>query len=235
MFKTAAEGAVYVERFTPLIERVPENVEIVVCPPYTALHTVCDRLRGTRVKTGAQNMHWEKSGAFTGEISPPMLLEFGVKYVILGHSERRLYFGETDRSVQLKTASALAHGLTPIVAVGESLEVREENGAEQFVVAQVRAALDGLSPEQIAKVVIAYEPIWAIGTGRNCDPADADEIMRAIRESVRDLQKVPILYGGSVKPENIAGYCARKNIDGSLVGGASLDPQAFARIAMESA
>ena len=234
MFKTAAQAVAYVDRFAPLLAPIPQNVEVVLCPTFTSLHAVRDPLSKTRVKLGAQNMHWEDSGAFTGEISPPMLLECGVEYVIVGHSERRLYFGETDHDVQLKTASALKHGLTPILAVGESLEVRQANDAKRYVVAQVRAALEGLTTAQLAKIVVAYEPIWAIGTGHSCDPAEANEIMHAIRGSVRGLQDIPILYGGSVNPGNIASYCARESIDGALVGGASLDPQAFAEIATES-
>jgi triosephosphate isomerase len=236
MFKTAAEAAAYVDRFLQAARSIPQSVEIVLCPPFTALHAVQRALRdSTRVKLGAQNMHWEDSGAFTGEISAPMLLEYGVEYVIIGHSERRLYFGETDAYVRMKTAAALRHGLTPIVAVGESLDVREAGLADNYVTAQVREALDGLSEEQLAKLVIAYEPIWAIGTGKNCDPADANEIMRAIRACMPGLHDVPILYGGSVKPQNIAGYCGQSDIDGALVGGASLDADAFATLATEAA
>jgi len=236
MFKTAAEAAAYAERFLPLAQSVPHHVELVLCPPFTALGALRDALRdSTRVKLGAQNMHWEDSGAFTGEIAPPMLEEYGVEYVIIGHSERRLYFGETNDSVRRKTAAALQHGLTPIVAVGESLDVRKAGDAEQYVTGQVRAAIDGLSGDQLANIVIAYEPIWAIGTGQNCDAADANAIMGAIRECDPALHNVPVLYGGSVKPENIAGYCRESAIDGALVGGASLDPQAFAKLATEAA
>ena len=240
MFKTSSEAVDYVERFAQLVPSIPQSVEIVICPPFTAIDAVSKALRriagdGARIKLGAQNMHWELSGPFTGEISAPMLTELGVRYVILGHSERRQYFGETDEYVRLKTATALASGLTPIVAVGESLEVRREGKQETFVVAQIRAALDGLSDADIEKVVVAYEPIWAIGTGQNCDPSAANAVMHAIRASVPALKDVPILYGGSVKPDNIAPYCTQPDIDGGLVGGASLDPEAFAQLAKAAA
>jgi triosephosphate isomerase len=236
MNKTNTEAAAFVERFTQLVPAIPEPVELVLCPPFTALHTVAASLHAAqgadgRVKLGAQNMHWEPSGAFTGEISAPMLLEIGVQYVILGHSERRQYFGETDEMVRLKTKAALENGLTPIVAVGESLELRREGRAIEHVRAQTRAALSGLQPDDVRKVIMAYEPIWAIGTGQNCDCNDADEIMREIRGSVDGLQDVPILYGGSVKAENMASYAQEPDIQGALVGGASLDPDQFAAIA----
>lgn len=231
MFKTATEARAYAQRFAELLPAIPEHVEIVLCPPFTALQALRDALAGTRVKLGAQNMYWESSGAFTGEISASMLLDLGVEYVILGHSERRQYFGETDEDVRRKTAAALQSGLTPIVAVGESLGIRDAGRATEHVVAQTRAALAGLDAASAGKVVMAYEPIWAIGTGRNCDAADASVIMQAIRSAVEGLADVPILYGGSVKPENIGQYCAHQDIDGGLVGGASLDPESFARLA----
>lgn len=236
MHKTNADAAAFVERFMQRASSIPQSVELVLCPPFTSLQTVAASLdaaqgKGGRVKLGAQNMHWEPSGAFTGEISAPMLLEIGVQYVILGHSERRQYFGETDETVRLKTAAALANGLTPIVAVGESLDVRRSGGTESHVVAQTLGALGGLQPEDVAKIVIAYEPIWAIGTGENCDPSDANGVMQAIRGCMSGLEDVPILYGGSVKPDNIANYTAQPGIDGGLVGGASLDPESFAALA----
>jgi triosephosphate isomerase len=237
MHKTVAEALAYVEIFAELLPAIPNDVELVICPPFTALagvHSLLVRLQHGegRIKLGAQNMHWEPSGAFTGEISAPMLLELGVQYVILGHSERRQYFGETDAYVRRRTSAALANGLTPIVAVGENLEIRRAGKAEEHCVAQTRAALDGLAIEDVRNVVIAYEPIWAIGTGENCDPAAANDAMRAIRESVPGLEEAPILYGGSVKPENMAQYSAQSEIDGALVGGASLDPQTFTQIAV---
>jgi triosephosphate isomerase (TIM) len=240
MHKTNADAAAFVERFAQRAREIPDNVDVVLCPPFTALHTVAatlDAAQGPQgpVKLGAQNMHWEKSGAFTGEISAPMLLEIGVQYVILGHSERRQYFCETDETVRLKTASALAAGLTPIVAVGESLQIRRAGGTLEHVLAQVRAALDGLTVDDVRRVAIAYEPIWAIGTGENCDPVEANEVMQAIRGCVSGLEEVPILYGGSVKPDNIANYTAQPGIDGGLVGGASLDPDGFAALAAGAA
>lgn len=240
MNKTNAEAAAFVERFMQLVPSIPDSVDLVICPPFTALHTVAASLSAAqgadgRVKLGAQNMHWEPSGAFTGEISAPMLLEIGVQYVILGHSERRQYFCETDETVRLKTAAALSSGLTPIVAVGESLELREQGRTHSHVCAQTLGALAGLDAEQIAKLVIAYEPIWAIGTGQNCDPADANDVMHEIRGCTDALRDVPILYGGSVKPDNIAQYTALSDIDGGLVGGASLDPDGFAALAAAAA
>jgi triosephosphate isomerase len=236
MNKTNAEAAAFVERFAQLVPSIPESVELVLCPPFTALQTVAASLdaaqgRGGRVKLGAQNMHWEPSGAFTGEISAPMLLEIGVQYVILGHSERRQYFGETNETVRLKTAAALEAGLTPIVAVGETLELREQGRTQSHVCAQTLAALAGLEPQDVRKLIVAYEPIWAIGTGHNCDAAEANSVMHEIRGCIEGLEDVPILYGGSVKPENIVQYTALSDIDGGLVGGASLDPDGFAALA----
>jgi triosephosphate isomerase len=236
MNKTNADAAAFVERFMQLVPAIPPDVELVLCPPFTALHTVAASLdsaqgRDGRVKLGAQNMHWEASGAFTGEISAAMLLEIGVRYVILGHSERRQYFGETDETVRLKTAAALANGLTPIVAVGESLELRQQGRTQSHVCAQTLGALAGLQPDDVRKVIVAYEPIWAIGTGHNCDAADANEVMHEIRGCMDGLQEVPILYGGSVKADNIGKYTALSDIDGGLVGGASLDPDGFAALA----
>lgn len=232
MFKTTGEARAFVERFLELVPQIPESVELLLCPPFTALQTVRDALRGNaRVKLGAQNMHWAPSGAYTGEISAGMLLDLGVEYVILGHSERRQYFGETDEDVRRKTEAALENGLTPIVAVGETLETRRAGGAVEYVVAQTQAALTGFAREAASKIVMAYEPIWAIGTGENCGAVDANEIMQSMRGAVDGLQNVPILYGGSVKPDNIALYAAQPDIDGGLVGGASLDPDSFASLA----
>jgi triosephosphate isomerase len=239
MNKTNAEAAAFVERFMPVAPSIRQDVEVVLCPPFTALHTVAQSLQSAqgvngRIKLGAQNMHWEPSGAFTGEISAPMLMELGVQYVILGHSERRKYFCETDETVRLKTAAALQNGLTPIVAVGEALQLREAGQTERHVCAQTLGALTGLSREQVQKIVLAYEPIWAIGTGQNCDAGEANEVMRAIRGCVDGLQDVPILYGGSVNSGNMASYAAQSDIDGALVGGASLDPDGFAELCVRS-
>jgi len=240
MHKTGDEATAFVERFMQRVDSIPRSVDVVLCPPFTALHDVRGALAGAqgedgRVKLGAQNMHWEAGGAFTGEISAPMLRSLGVQYVIVGHSERRQYFGETDEMVALKTAAALRSGIVPIVAVGESLATRRAGGALDHVLSQVRAALGGLQPDELRRVSIAYEPIWAIGTGQNCDPNDANEIMSAIRSCLPGLENVPILYGGSVKPGNIAAYTAQPDVDGGLVGGASLDPDGFAALAAAAA
>lgn len=235
MHKTASEAAAFVDAFLPLIRELPQRVEIVLCPPFTALAAVSPKLKDTRVRLGAQDVHWQQSGAFTGAISAPMLREAGVEYVIVGHSERREYFGDTDLTVRLKTAAALAGGLTPIVCVGETLELRDAGKNLEHVILQTRAALMGLSEADAARVVLAYEPIWAIGTGRNCDPAEANSVMGAMRGCVPGLHDVPILYGGSVKAENIAEYTAQPEIDGGLVGGASLDPPIFAALCANAA
>ncbi len=239
MFKTTGETLAYIERFLSLARTVPEHVQIALCPPFTSLQTAGKALRAGgaagRVKLGAQTMQWEDRGAYTGEISAPMLLDVGVEYVILGHSERRQYFGETDEAVRRKTQAALAHGLRPIVAVGEPLAVREAGSATQYVIAQVHAALADLPNDAFAHLAIAYEPIWAIGTGHNCDAAQANDLMLAIRTCLPQLRETSILYGGSVKAQNIAQYAAQPDIDGALVGGASLDPDGFAELCASAA
>lgn len=231
MHKTAAQTRAFFNAFLPLAAKLPESIDIVVAPPFTALSTAHEILRShPRIALGAQNAHWELQGAFTGEISVPMLLEFGVRYVIVGHSERRTFFNELDRTVNLKVKVLLAHDITPIVAVGETFEERQAGHTDQRVVSQTVAALEGLAPDQVARVVLAYEPIWAIGTGANCEPVEANRVMSVIRSSVAGLSDVPILYGGSAKPENVASYAAQPDINGGLVGGASLDPNAFAML-----
>lgn len=236
MYKTTGETRAYIERFAQLARSIPEHIELVICPPFTSLQTARDALaQNSRIKLGAQNVHWEPSGAFTSAISAPMLVDLNVQYVIIGHSEARQYFGETDATVARKVLTALQFGLTPIVAVGESLDIRRDSRAESHVVAQTLAALENLDTEQVRRVVLAYEPIWAIGTGENCDPSAANEIMHAMRRSRDGLQDVPILYGGSVKPENVAEYAAQPDINGGLVGGASLDPDSFAKLALGAA
>lgn len=232
MHKTAAETRAFFDDFLTLAAKVPVEIELVIAPPFTAIPTAHECLHAQgRVALGAQTMHWEMQGAFTGEISAPMLVEWGVRYVIVGHSERRLYCNELDRTVNLKARSALAHGMTPIVAVGETLDERNMGLTDARVVEQTRAAVDGMNEAQIAELVIAYEPIWAIGTGHNCDPAEADRVMAQIRGCVAALSDVPILYGGSMKADNVAQYMALPNIDGGLVGGASLDASGFATLA----
>ncbi len=231
MYKTAAQTRAFFEAFLPLAAAVPGNIEIVVAPPFTALSAAYEVLRRhSRIALGAQNVHWELQGAFTGEISVPMLQEFGVRYVIVGHSERRMFFNELDRTVNLKVKTLLAHDITPIVAVGETSEERQAGQTDRRLIAQTVAALDGLDGSAAARVVMAYEPIWAIGTGANCDPVEANRVMGEIRKSVPALNDVPILYGGSMKPENVASYAQQPDINGGLVGGASLDPIAFAAL-----
>lgn len=231
MHKTAAETRAFFDAFLPHVASLPDQVTIVVAPPFTALAAAHAALQGQpRVSLGAQNVHWELQGACTGDISVPMLAEHGVTYVIVGHSERRANANELDRTVNLKVKTLLAHGMTPIVAVGETLDEREAGRTDDRVISQTREALDGLSDGDVARVVMAYEPIWAIGTGRNCDPVEAARVMSAIRGCVPALADVPILYGGSMKPENVAQYMEHSTINGGLVGGASLDAGGFATL-----
>jgi triosephosphate isomerase len=215
-----------------------DRTEVVVCPAFTALRTVqtlidSDRLR---IELGAQNCHWEPHGAFTGEVSAPMLAKLNVDYVIVGHSERRQLFGETDETVNRKVKAVLGHGMTPIVCVGETLEQHEDGVTEEKVRSQTDAAFAGIKADQVATSVVAYEPIWAIGTGRNATPDDANATIGTIRGALRDrfdtstAAATRIQYGGSVKPGNIGELMAMPEIDGALVGGASLDPDEFARI-----
>jgi triosephosphate isomerase len=235
MHKTAADTAAFLDAFLPIARTLPESIEIVVAPPFTSLPAAGARLRGARVRLGAQNMHWELAGAFTGEVSAPMLREFGVTHVILGHSERRALCGETDRTVNLKVHTALEQALTPIVAVGETLDERKAGATDARVVAQTRAAFDGIAGDALRKVVLAYEPIWAIGTGENCEPAEADRVMGTIRRCLDGLDATPILYGGSMTARNVASYVALRNVNGGLVGGASLDPESFAALVANAA
>ncbi len=217
------------------------GVERVLCPPFTALLPVANLLMGTDIRVGAQNMHWAEQGAYTGEISPRMVAEWA-QYVIVGHSERRAYFGETDDMVHRKVQAALAHDLTPIICVGETLEQRRAGQTAAIVQGQLRAALEGLTPEQAARVVVAYEPVWAIGTGEAARPQDAQQVIGGLlRPLLAEMfgpgtaQAVRILYGGSVKAHNAAGFFAQPDIDGALVGGASLDAAQFPAIARAAA
>jgi triosephosphate isomerase (TIM) len=230
MHKTAQATGAFFDAFLPLVPALPEKIEIVVAPPFTSIPLAWTRLAGSRVALGAQTMHWELEGPFTGEIGAGMLREFGVRYVILGHSERRMYCNETDRDVNLKVSTALAQELVPIVAVGESLEERNAGLTDERIVVQTRAAFDGIAPSLLEHVALAYEPVWAIGTGKNCDPGEADRVMALMRACVGGLEETPILYGGSMKPENVGSYMERPNINGGLVGGASLDPNSFAAL-----
>ncbi len=230
MHKTAAEAAAFFDAFVPLVTGLSSEIEIVVAPPFPSLPLASQRVRGTCVRLGAQTMHWELQGAFTGEVSAPMLREFGVTHVILGHSERRAYCGESDRTVNLKVRTALAQSLTPIVAVGETLDERIAGATDERVISQTRAAFDGVSRTDLRNVVIAYEPIWAIGTGKSCDPHEADRVMATIRHALDGLAATPILYGGSMTAANVASYVGQPEINGGLIGGASLDPDGFASL-----
>lgn len=231
MNKTIAEARALVRALLENPAWQHPDVDVVIAPPFTALPAVSELLAGNpKLCFGAQTMHWAEAGAFTGEISAPMLVELGCRYVLLGHSERRAHCGETDEGVNRKVKSALDHGLTPIVAVGETLEQHKAGEAKLRVASQVGAAFEGITEAERARCVIAYEPIWAIGTGLAEDPASANEVMGVIRGVDASFENVQILYGGSVKPANIAGFMAQDNIDGGLVGGASLDPAGFAEL-----
>ena len=235
MHNTGAQGVALVEELGKLTMDA-KNVDIVVCPTFTTLTAVANALAGTNIHLGAQNMHWEKKGAFTGEITAEMLTDVCCEYVLVGHSERRQYFAETDETVNKKVKAALAAQLVPIMCVGESLEVREAGTTEMLVGAQVRAGLEGLTKEQVGTVVIAYEPIWAIGTGRTATSDQANDVCTFIRHTVAELfgtetaNKTRIQYGGSVKADNIAELMGKSDIDGALVGGAALDAVGFSKI-----
>jgi triosephosphate isomerase len=240
MYKSVGESLDLVRAMRRGLQEI-KGVEKIICPPFVSLAAVSEILTPLDIGLGAQNMFWEEEGAYTGEISP-LMIEGLCQYVILGHSERRQYFGETDEGVNHKVSSALKHGLTPIVCVGENLEQNESGQTSEFVGSQVRKALDGLTQEQVAGLVIAYEPIWAIGTGKPATGAGANSIIGlTIRGTIADLfgeetaQKVRIQYGGSVKPSNITEFMIQPDIDGALVGGASLKAQDFIEIVRLSA
>jgi|SRR5690554_104893 triosephosphate isomerase len=234
MNKTPEEAASMVKELAPLVK--DSDIDIVLCAPFVSLQATLDAAAGTNIKVGAQNMHWEENGAYTGEVSPTMLNALGVEYVIIGHSERREYFAETDETVNKKVHSALAHGLKPIICVGETLEQREEGITQELVQGQTEAALKGLSADDVKKCVIAYEPIWAIGTGKTATSEDANNVISYIRSTVKKVygeeaaNAIRIQYGGSMKPENAADLMAMSDIDGGLVGGASLKAEDFANI-----
>lgn len=233
MNKSPNDVKTFMESFPTLVKDA--DAEVVLCVPYIDLKTALDLATGTNVKIGAQNMHYEEKGAFTGEISPKMLKDINVEYVIIGHSERREYYNETDESVNKKLKAAFEYGLKPILCVGETLSQREEGVTKSFVTTQVEKALDGLTNNQIASTIIAYEPIWAIGTGKTASKEDANEVCGWIREKVRELygdvaDEIVIQYGGSVKPSNAKELFSMSDIDGGLVGGASLDPEEFSKI-----
>lgn len=235
MHKTVREALYLVEELDKSVGQILDK-DIVVCPPFTSLYPVGKFLEKKRIKLGAQDLHWEEKGAYTGEVSAEMLKDAGCQYVIIGHSERRGYFGETDETVNLKVKTAVNYGLLPIICVGETLEQRERGLTRNIVIDQTRKALKDITPTQGVNIAIAYEPIWAIGTGKTDTPAEANETIGIIRSTLTDLftyevsQKIRILYGGSVKPENIDGFMKESEIDGALVGGASLNPESFTRI-----
>ena len=235
MFKTVSEAVVYAKEFRTLVKDA-QDVEIVLAPPFTALHAVAEACRNTNVAVAGQNLSWEKEGAFTGEISGGMLKEAGAEYVIIGHSERRRLYGETDQTVNRKTIAAFHANLVPIVCVGETLEEREGEQTLAVLDRQVKDGLDGVTAAQVAELVIAYEPVWAIGTGRNATPEQANEAHAHIRNRLRQwfgadaAERCHVIYGGSVKPDNVKALAALPDVDGALVGGASLDPRSFLQI-----
>ncbi len=235
MFKTQAETRTFFATFGPLVA-ASQHCEIVVAPPFTALAAAVEAAKGTAIAIAAQNVHWEKEGAFTGEVSTRMLVETGCRAVIIGHSERRQFFGDTDDWVNRKTKAALEAGLTPIVCVGELLSEREGNLTHAVLKRQFEGGLGALTGADFSRILLAYEPVWAIGTGRTATPEIAADAHRYLRELAAQhftherASALRILYGGSVKPDNIRGLMAQVEIDGALVGGASLDPQSFAAI-----
>jgi triosephosphate isomerase len=226
MYKTQAESLEFLQGFMNHLNETPDDREILLCAPFTALGALSKNLHGSRIKIGAQNIHWEAAGAYTGEISGPMLKELGARYVIVGHSERRQYFGETDETVNLRLKAAQQHGLTPILCVGETGNQRSQGETETVITQQLKRDLVEVDQDNL---VIAYEPIWAIGTGDTCEAIEANRVIGLVRSQLSNAN-VPIQYGGSVKPGNIDEIMAQPEIDGALVGGASLEPSDFARI-----
>ena len=233
---TQDESARYVESLLLDLGDIAD-VEVVIVPPFTAIAKVTESLgKAQNIKVGAQNMHWEKNGAFTGEISAALLRDLFVRYVVLGHSERRTFFGETDEIVNLKVRAAHEATLRPIVCIGETLEQRDKGNVEKILAIQLRGSLKGLDAKELQETVVAYEPIWAIGTGRNATPAQAQEAHAFVRRTLREMSdeatadRIRIQYGGSVKPDNARELMLQPDIDGALVGGASLDPRSFAQI-----
>jgi triosephosphate isomerase len=239
MFKTVQETSAFVKEFRSLVKDV-NDVEIVVAPPFTAIHAAAEAARNTSVGVAAQDLYFEKEGAFTGEISPPMIKEAGAEYVIIGHSERRRLFHETDQIVARKIRAAIAAELTPIVCIGETLEERERGQTLAVLDRQVKDGLDGVTAEELGELIVAYEPVWAIGTGHNATAAQAEEAHAHIRARLKQwfgadaADRCRILYGGSVKPDNIRELIAEADVDGALVGGASLTVAGFTDIVMRS-
>jgi triosephosphate isomerase (TIM) len=239
MYKTVHEAVAFIKEFRKLAEAV-HDVEIVVAPPFTALRPVVDAAHASNIGVAGQNLHWEREGAFTGEVSAGMLKEAGAEYVIIGHSERRRLFGDTDQTVNRKLLAAVAAQLTAIVCIGETLEERDRNETLTVLDRQIKAGLDGLTADHVGALVIAYEPVWAIGTGRNATPAQAGEAHAHIRGRLRQwfgggaADQCHVIYGGSVKPENIRDLASLEEVDGALVGGASLDVRSFFEIVSRS-
>jgi triosephosphate isomerase len=235
MNKTTAEARDLATKLAPLVSGAKDR-EIVLAPAFTALQTVAEAIKGTNMSLAAQNLHWEEKGAFTGEISAEMLLDLGCKYVIIGHSERRQIFGETDEGVNRKVKQALKKGLLPIMCVGETLAEREAGKLNEIINRQVTGGLKDVSVDDMKKIVIAYEPVWAIGTGKTATPEQAQEVHALIRQKVKALynaeigEGLRIQYGGSVTPDNVSALMAKPDIDGALVGGASLKPESFAAL-----
>jgi triosephosphate isomerase len=232
MFKTVAETVSYVGELRSLVKDV-RGVDIVIAPPFTAVAAAAEAVAGSAIGVAAQNLHWEREGAFTGEVSAGMVREAGAAFVIIGHSERRTLFGETNASVNTKTRAAITGGLIPIVCIGETLAQRDGNETLAVLDRQIKEGLDGVTGDELSRIVIAYEPVWAIGTGRNATPAQAGEAHFHIRQRLKQWfgleasERCRVLYGGSVKPDNIAKLIAEPDVDGALVGGASLDPRSF--------
>ena len=239
MFKTVHEAVVYVKEFRSLVKDI-EDVEIVVAPTFTAVHACAEAARNSRVGIAAQNLHWEREGAFTGEISGPMIKEAGAEYVIIGHSERRTLFGETDEMVNRKVRAAIAANLIPIVCIGETLAEREAGATMSVLDRQIKAGFDAITGEQVGALVIAYEPVWAIGTGRSATAIQAQEAHAHIRQRLRQwfggtaADECHVIYGGSVKPDNTKELVGQPDVDGALVGGASLDIKSFFEIVSRS-
>ena len=227
MHKNQAESLAFVQKFKSEVQDLQENREVVLCAPFTSLTAMSKHLHGSRIMLGAQNIHWSDEGAYTGEISGSMLTEIGVDYVVVGHSERRQYFGETDETVNLRLKAAQKYGLKPILCVGETKEQRDAGETENIIIGQLK---EGLVDVDRSNLTIAYEPIWAIGTGDTCASTEANRVIGIIRQQL-DNQDVTIQYGGSVKPSNVDEIMAQPEIDGALVGGASLTADSFARIA----
>ena len=239
MYKTVHDAVYFIKELRVIVKDV-SNVEIIVAPPFTAVHAVAEAARNTNIYVAAQNLYWEREGAFTGEVSPQMIKEAGAEYTIVGHSERRRLFGETDAMVNRKVTAAIGAALTPIVCIGETLDERERDETLAVLDRQIKDGLDGLTAEHVADLVIAYEPVWAIGTGRTATAAQAGEAHAHIRKRVRQwfggdaADRCHVIYGGSVKPDNIRELIAEPDVDGALVGGASLDVRSFTDIVTKS-